>query len=887
MYYKKTVEKIVSELKTDLELGLSLHEAKRRLAEYGPNSLPEKPKPPLILNFIGQFKNLLVFILLIAAIISLLLGDALDAIAIFSIVLVNATIGFVQEIQAERTLESLKQKEILKATVVRDGTINEIPAAELVIGDVIILEEGQKIPADARVAESFSLQVDESILTGESLSVFKDVKELNRELPLADWTNILFKDTEAVSGRGKAVVIAIGATTQIGKIAQALHDTSDEKTPLTLELEKVGRMLTTVIGIIALSVFFLNLLQNISWVESLLISISLAVAAIPEGLPAIVTVVLSLGVKRLAERKSIIKKLPATETLGAVRMIATDKTGTLTQNKINVVKIISDKFKISVQGIGYQLSGKFYDQKGKALKVENNPALKTLLTAGVLANNAVLKLGSGDTKPLGDATEAALLVAAYRAGLDPETIKKQQTRVFELPFSSERKMMSVISLNRQGSYYLYSKGAPEIMMNLLNLPQGGKEKIMAENELLAKDGLRVLLLAGKKLSRKDAEKAIKNNKVSEAGLEYLGLAAMQDPLRPEVKSAIAQAKRAGIRTIMITGDHKDTARTIAREAGIIGADEAILTEDDIGKMAVKELSIAIENGASVFARISPLGKLKIIEAIKQIPGTQVAVTGDGVNDAPALKASHIGIAMGQTGTDITREVADMVITDDNYATIVDAIREGRVIFANLVKFIRYLISCNLSEVIVVTAAVLFGTPIPLFPIQILWVNLVTDGFPALALGMDPPEYDVMKRPPRDLSQGLLHRKRWIYMLIEGSVIGISTFLLFLFALSRYNYAVAQTMAFSTLAFAQLVHAFNNRSTRLSLFKMGFFSNHYLVSAAAVSIMLQYLVVQSAFGNRIFKTAGLTATEWGYIAVFSLIPLLFVEIKKQLRFKFLP
>ena len=888
MHYKKSVEDIAREFKTNLTAGLNTTDAKRRLAENGPNLLPEKLKSPLILNFIGQFKNLLVAILLVAAVISLLLGDVLDATVIFAIVMLNASIGFIQEVQAEKTLESLKQKEILMAFVVRDGLIKKMPAAELVVGDLLILEEGQKIPADARIVEEFSLTADESILTGESMSVSKNSLKLTAKLSLADWTNMVFKDTEIVAGRGKAIVTATGPETQIGKIAQALAETPKEKTPLTRELERVGRMLTTVIGIITLTIFFLNIFQNISWIESLLISISLAVAAIPEGLPAIVTVVLSVGVKRLAEKKSIIKKLPAVETLGAVKIIATDKTGTLTQNKINVVRIITNSLNIRVEGHGYALSGKFYDQKNKLLNVTDNQELINLLNAACLANNAsVNSADSKQPKIYGDATEAALLVASYRAGLDGDTLKNNNKRLFEMPFSSDRKMMSVVTRDKRGNYYLYSKGAAEKMLNLLNLPLNKKNEIMTENNRLAADGLRVLLVAGKKLSRKEALEAVDKKKVSETDLTYYGLTAMQDPLRSEVKSAIAQAKRAGIRTIMITGDHKETARTIAKEAGIIIGDEAILLEEDIEKMAVKELSIAIENGVSVFARISPLGKLKIIEAIKQIPLTQVAVTGDGVNDAPALKSSHIGIAMGLTGTDITREVADMIITDDNYATIITAIREGRVIFANLVKFIRYLISCNLSEVIVVSAAVLFGTPMPLFPIQILWVNLVTDGLPALALGMDPPEYDVMRKPPRDLSEGLLHRKRWIYMLIEGSVIGFSTFLLYLFALNRYNYATAQTMAFSTLAFAQLVHAFNNRSTRLSLFKLGILSNHYLVTAVSLSIMLQYLVVQSSFGNRIFKTAYLTGTEWAYIAAFSLIPLLFVEIKKALRFRLLP
>lgn len=446
--------------------------------------------------------------------------------------------------------------------------------------------------------------------------------------------------------------------------------------------------------------------------------------------------------------------------------------------------------------------------------------------------------------------------------------------------------MSVV-VRSKNNYLLYAKGAPEIILNCCLLSPKEKRKILATNVELAKKGLRSLVIAKKQISESQVKRAIKTDIIEENKLTYLGIVAMQDPLRPEIVKAIREAKLAGIRTVMITGDHSQTAATIAQQAGILSENNRILTQLEVDKLTVSQLAGLIKKGVNIFARISPLGKLKIVTAIKKIANTQVAVTGDGVNDAPALKAAHIGIAMGRTGTDLTREVADMVITDDNYATIIDAVREGRIIFANLVKFIRYLISCNLSEVLVVTAAVLMSTPLPLLPIQILWVNLVTDGFPALALGMEPPERDVMKNPPRDLALGILHRKRWAYMVIEGSIIGLSVFLLFLFALKHFNYREAQTMTFTTLAFAQLVHAFNNRSTRKSIFDLGLFSNIYLVWGVVISILLQILVVQTHWGNLIFKTAKLAPFGWLYIVLFSLIPLIAVEIKKQLRFRILP
>lgn len=900
MWYTKSTDTIIQELHTDEKLGLSQKEAAKRLEQNGPNALPTKKKPPVIFKFFAQFKNVLVGILLFATLLSFFLGETVDAIAIAAIVVMNAVIGFAQELQAEKTLESLKETEVAQTLVVRNGIIEKIPVANIVSGDIIILEEGAIVPADSRLLEAFSLMVDESMLTGESEPVIKQTKQLSPKdsIPLADQINMVCKGTRITSGRGKAIVVATGSQSEMGKIARALEETQSPQTPLTIELARVGRTLTFLIGGIAAVLLVLNTLSNMPFVESLLISISLAVAAIPEGLPAIVTIVLSLGVKRLAAKKTIVKKLTAVETLGAVRIIATDKTGTITQNKISVVRIMLPSFKeYIIEGEGYHPIGTFFDSKRTIIDPLAHHELVSLLKASTIAGNATLSQDNASI--IGDTTEGALVVATARASLHPEEIRASNPRVFEMPFTSARMMMSVVAMEETtGSHVLYTKGAPEVILSkTIGLTPPQKHAIRKTVQDYAMKGLRAIAVAKRSVDKKELEALIANGSCDENNVQFLGIVAMQDPLRPEVREALASARRAGIRTIMITGDHKDTARAIALEAGIIDRVQSegstipfsnfpdVLTETDIETLSDHDLTEVIKRGANVFARISPLGKLRLIEAIKRIPHTQVAVTGDGVNDAPALQSAHIGIAMGKSGTDLTREVADMVIADDNYATIVTAVQEGRVIFANLVKFVRYLISCNISEIIVVTLGVLFMFPPPLLPIQILWINLITDGFPALALGMDPPERDIMNRPPRDISGGILPPKRWVFMILEGSAIGLTVFGLFVFAYTIFDYEKAQTMTFAALALSQLVHAFNNRSTRQSIFTLGVLGNKFLVAAFIVSTLLQIGVTQTLWGNSTFGTVPLLGEEWLLVIAVSFIPFVLVESKKLVRRRF--
>lgn len=833
MWYSKTADSVIDELKTNRETGLSREQTQQLLEEFGPNELPEPERESLIIRIIKQFTDLLVVTLIVATVISFALGEYLDAIVILVIVVINGVLGFVQEYKAEKSLEALKKMSALFAIVLRDGEKQQIAVTDLVPGDVVILTAGDKVPADARIIETFNLATQEAILTGESLPVDKTVDAIERDhLALGDQKNMVFKDTIVSRGQGTAVVVATGEETEVGKISTLLASQEKTQTPLQAELNLVGKRLSLAAGIIILIVFAVGIwIHTAEPVEMFLTAVALAVAAIPEGLPAVVTIVLSLGVTRMASKNAIVKKLPAVETLGATAFICSDKTGTLTQNKIRVAQIVLRDIQGSVAD----------------LKMERSPELQLLLTAGVLNSDAsITEHGSGELTEVGDQTEVALLIAAKEFGVEIEELRDMYEMLYEIPFDSENKYMVTVH-QKKGSdeVTIFVKGAPEVVLDLSNSNE--KTRWQDHMEDLAHQGLRTLGFGYRTLPLREWEALGFDHTQLPQGINFIGLVGERDPLRPEAAAALQLAKEAGIRTVMITGDHKLTAFSIAKELQLVEDESQVMTGVELANISDDELIKKLEH-ISVYARVNPDQKLRLVKLIQKEFSAKVAVTGDGVNDAPAIKAGDIGVAMGIEGTDVTREVADLVLEDDNYATIVKAVEEGRIIYANLVKFIRYLISCNISEIFIVFFAILLGFPSPLLPIQLLWVNLVTDGLPALALGMDPAELDVMSQPPRNTKEGILTRRRWRDMVIEGFIMGTAALLAFLIIDIDFNDDIARTVAFTTLSFSQLVHALNNRSEHISLFKLGLFTNKILIGTVIGSAILQLLVIYSPVGN---------------------------------------
>jgi len=745
---------VATALRTDCKVGLSVEEAHRRTQE-GSNELPEAPPPSLLKLFVSQFTSLIVWVLIGAAVVSGLLEDWIDAAAILAIVFLNGLLGFVQEFRAERSLAALRKMSIAMARVIRAGVLQSIPARDLVKGDLITLEAGDRIPADARLFHTASFQAQEASLTGESTPVQKQADRLDAiAVPLADQSNMVFMGTVAISGKAHGLVVATGLGTELGRIAAMIQKAAEAEraeTPLQRRLEQFGHtLLWLAIGVITV-VFALGSLRGEPLVEMFLISVSLAVAAVPEGLPAVVTITLALGVTRMARRHALIRKLPAVETLGSATVICTDKTGTLTKNEMTVACLIVDNSRFDVTGEGYEPSGEI-----RPLHRSHPPSclpagMSQLLTAAVLCNGAALRQENGIWQIVGDPTEGALLVAAAKAGLTKDELERRAPLEREVPFDAERKMMTIIRRTEQGSM-AYSKGAPDVLLKRCSgrltldgrteqLDEEHRRLIADTNASLARQALRVLGVAHRPLDRTAgaAEEV-------ERDLIFLGLFAMKDPLRPEAAEAVRLCGEAGIRTAMITGDHKDTAVAIARELGLHRDEAVALSGSELDGLTDEQLTQRVER-VSVYARVSAEHKLRIVQAWKR-RGAIVAMTGDGVNDAPAIKAADIGVAMGLAGTDVTKEAADMVITDDNFASIAAAVEEGRGVFDNIRKTVHFLLSCNVSEVLVMLFAALVGLPLPLLPIQILWMNLVTDGFPALALATDPKAPDLMSQPPR-------------------------------------------------------------------------------------------------------------------------------------------
>ncbi|HEV8329549.1 MAG TPA: cation-translocating P-type ATPase [Nitrospiraceae bacterium] len=903
-----TPDNLTTFLGSDSERGLIGQEVERRHTEFGPNELPEVPPPSLLKLFLSQFTSVIVWVLIGASVISGLLEDWLDAAAILTIVFLNGLLGFVQEFRAERSLAALRKMSVAMARVVRDGVLRSIPARELVPGDLILLEAGDRIPADARLIYATNFQTHEASLTGESTPVQKGAGVMaGTDVPLAERTNIAFMGTVAVSGKARALVVATALRTELGRIAAMIQKAAEAEraeTPLQRRLEQFGYTLLWLALAVVTVVFALGYLRGVPLVAMFMTSVSLAVAAVPEGLPAVVTITLALGVTRMVKRHALIRKLPAVETLGSTTVICSDKTGTLTKNEMTVTRLFVGDRVFEVMGEGYEPVGEIREVFGarrEAISSSPHPSLLTpdpsrlppglreLLTAAVLCNGATLRQEEGTWRILGDPTEGALLVAAAKATLTIEKLDSAYHFLGEVPFDPERKMMTIVRRTPDGPV-AYVKGAPDVLLRQCThrlaadgmveaLTESTRAAILEANAAFAHQALRVLSMAHRRMDREpDAYRA----QELEDRLVFLGLAAMKDPLRPEAKAAVQACHGAGIRTVMITGDHKDTAMAIAGELGGVEGPGQALSGTELDRLSDDELARTVEQ-VTVYARVSAEHKLRIVKAWKA-QGAIVAMTGDGVNDAPAVKAADIGVAMGVTGTDVTKEAADMVVTDDNFASIAAAVEEGRGIFDNIRKTIHFLLSCNVSEVLVMLFATLIGLPLPLLPIQILWMNLVTDGIPALALAADPKAPDLMKRPPRRPEARLLDGGRLLAIGGEGSMLGLIALGVFSYSLYGLHRELdqARTVAFAVMVLVQLVHVFNCRSERLSLFQLGVGTNRALVWAFLLSLVVQVAVLTVPAAAPIFKVAPLPIEDWVLMGATGLLPFVVMESIKLLR-----
>jgi Ca2+-transporting ATPase len=867
-WYQRKAEDALNALKSGRE-GLSQPEAQQRLARYGANELVEKKGISPWALFLRQFKSFLIIILLVAVVLSAVLGEVADAVIIGVIILFATSLGFFQEYRAERAMEALKRMAAPTASVRRGGKEVEIPARELVPGDIIILRTGDHIAADARLIEAVNLKTNEAPLTGESTPVEKNSGVIDSKAPVGDRRNMVYMGTAVIDGRGSAVVTATGMNTEFGKIAGLLQAVKAERTPLEINLDRTGKW----VAIAALALCFilagLGVARGHELLEMFIWGIALAVAAVPEALPAVVTIGLALGVRRMSRRNALIRKLPAVETLGSTTFICSDKTGTLTQGKMTVRRIYTDAMSIDVSGVGYEPEGEF-SVGGDKIAVEPDSALEKLLLIGALCNDTALTASGRTWDVSGDPTEGSLLVTAAKAGLWPEPLNQKFPRIGEIPFSSERKRMTTVHQTPQGSI-AYSKGAPELVLlscryiyaegRERELTEKDREKIIAVGRGMLDDALRVLGLAYKRL-----DDSCEITEAIEQDMVFTGMVGMIDPPRQEARQAIERCQQAGVRAVMITGDHKKTAVAIARELGLLKEGLA-LTGVELDNLSQKDLEDMVER-IEVYARVSPAHKLRVVEALAK-KGHVVAMTGDGVNDAPALKKADIGIAMGITGTDVTTEAADMVLTDDNFASIVAAIEEGRGIFSNIKKYLMYLLSSNIGEILLMAGAILFGPwlglpagAIPLVAIQILWVNLATDGLPAIALSVDPPDPDLMKEKPRPRGQGVFTKEVLTLMVVGGLWSALVNLGVFKWALdSGRGMLEAQALCFLTLVMIQFFKAYNFRSDKQSIFKIGFFKNKWLNITILWEIALLVVIVYLPALQGSFHTFNLSGFDW--------------------------
>ena len=895
-----SVEETFERLKTGVR-GLPIAEVQKRLAQYGPNEIEVEKKVGKLALLLAQLKNPLVGVLLAAVLISLVAGKKIDAAVIVVVIVVNTLIGFFQEYRAEAALEALKSRAAPTANVLRDcpdaGECIEmrVPAAEIVPGDIILLDAGDKIPADARIFEAINLEIDESMLTGESTAVRKTVDPLAEDLPVAERTNLVFGGAIVTNGRGRAVVYATGARTEMGKIATLIQETEKAESPLQKQTLDLGKKLGFLALGVAILTLILGLIRGLAFQDIFLFALASAVSSIPEGLPAVMSITLAVGVNRMAKRNAIIRRLQAVDTLGAATVICTDKTGTLTTNQMTVQRVMAGGKTIHVTGVGFAPEGRF-ERDGQRYDPTADPDVRLALHVGALCSNArlVQHFHDGDYvwEIRGDPTEGALVVAAAKTGHHKEALERRFHRIDEIPFSSKTKFMATFHTSPERQVWVFIKGAPETVLERCpQIRENGKarsleaedrEHILTENHRMASEALRVLGLAYRIIAPEELEAFKEDLEHGRGEMIFAGLVGMIDPPRPEVPEAVARCKRAGIRVIMATGDHKLTGEAIARQVGILEEDGQVLTGADVVQMSDAELDAVIEKTA-VFARVSPEHKHRIVESLRR-QGHVVAMTGDGVNDAPALQAAEIGVAMGITGTDVTKETAEMVLTDDNFTSIVNAVEEGRVVFQNVRKVVKFLLATNIGEDLTLLSALAFlpGAGLIITPVQILWVNLVTDGVLDIAIAMESKEGDVMDEPPRRPKARIINSEILLNILWVSLFMAAGTLWVFTQASNAGQPLRAQTLTFTTLAMFQVFNALNCRSRTKSLFQLGVFSNKYLAGAITISVLLQLLANKLSFLRVALGTVPLSMRDWGMIVLVSSSVFIADELRKLVR-----
>lgn len=886
-WYNKKPAEIEKELSTHVENGLSSQEANNKLSEYGKNALEEEKGRSYFAKLMDQFKDPMIIILLAASIVSAIVGQIEDSIIIVAIIVIMALLSLYQEGKAEESIKALQKMASPHAKVKRDGKIVEIASEDLVPGDIVILETGNIVPADLRLFESANLKIDESSLTGESVPVEKDAN-LNYDgvVEIGDRENMAFSSTIVSYGHGEGIVIATGKYTEIGKIATSIQSLEDEQTPLQKRLAGLSKTLGLVtVGICAL-VFLVGVLYKKPLLDMFMTSVSLAVAAIPEGLPAIVTIVLSLGMNKMAKKNAIVKRLLAVETLGTTTVICSDKTGTLTQNEMTAVKSFVDGVEMDITGTGYGPIGNFLKDT-KKISIEDVQSLDLFAHIASLTNDASLVKDNDTYNMIGDPTEGALLTMAEKLSINKEEANKTYPRIAEIPFDSDRKMMTTFHNNFMGyNTVSFTKGAPDIILDkcnriLLNgevieLNDELRKEVFDKNIEFARQALRVLAFAYK--SYDEMPKDISTENI-ENNMIFVGLVGMIDPSRPEAKLAIKECKDAGIIPVMITGDYLETAFAIGKDLGIVEREDQVIMGKELNNLSPEEIREVVKH-KRVFARVSPQNKVQIVTAFKE-NGEIVAMTGDGVNDAPAIKKADIGISMGITGTDVAKNTSDVILTDDNFATIVHSVEEGRIIYANIKKFISFLLSCNIGEILIVLIAILLNLEEPFVPIQLLWLNLVTDSFPALALGVEKGEEDIMDQPPRDPDEPILDKHSAILIGLQSIAITIATLGAYFYGLKHYGADIngARTVAFATLILSELLRSYSVRSTKHTVFHIGIFSNKKLVIGTAISTILMLIVIYVPGLNDLFYTVPLGLKEWSVILPLSFLPFIVGELRK--------